>query len=571
MSNQIPQHFIQDLLSRIDIVDLIQARVPIKRKGANYLGLCPFHNEKSPSFTVSAVKQFYHCFGCGKHDNAIGFLMDFEHLTFVESVEELARQAGLEVPREEGKQAPINYDPLFAFMKTAALYYQRMLREHPHKARAVAYLKQRGLNGQTAKAFGLGLAPDEWDGLLQSIHPNSTETAQLLEVGLLSQNEKGRIYDRFRDRILFPIHDKRGRVIGFGGRVIDKGEPKYLNSPETPIFHKGRNLYGLYEAKQKLNPLTRILIVEGYMDVVMLAQAGIHYAVATLGTATTADHLRLLKQECDELFFCFDGDNAGREAAWRALKIALPLMTGELDIRFLFLPEGEDPDSLVQKEGKVAFEQRLHKEALSLFDFLVRKVDEGLHLSTLAGKSRWILRFQPLWQALPNGPFRSFVLDNVARRFGFSASQMEAELQKKTEAIFSGSEFEPLTLEEKALALLIQNPRLSAHAEGLNLSHAQLLSSLIALCQEHAIQTCAQLIEWLRDSPEFENIQVLSAHPYPSLIENLEAEWKDLLSKIISSQNTTYDQLLELSRTRELTQAEKEALILSLQRRTTSV
>ena len=566
--SQIPQHFIQDLLARIDIVDLIQARVPIKRKGANYLGLCPFHNEKSPSFTVSATKQFYHCFGCGKHDNAIGFLMDFEHLTFVESVEELARQAGLEVPQDESKQAPINYDPLFALMKTAALYYQRMLREHPHKTRTVAYLKQRGLNGQTAKAFGLGLAPDEWDGLLKSINPSETGISQLLEVGLLSQNEKGRIYDRFRDRVMFPIHDKRGRVIGFGGRVIDKGEPKYLNSPETPLFHKGRNLYGLYEAKQKLNPLTRLLIVEGYMDVVMLAQAGIHYAVATLGTATTAEHLRLLKQECDELFFCFDGDKAGREAAARALKICLPLMTGELDIRFLFLPEGEDPDSLVQKEGKIAFEQRLHKEALPLFDFLLRKMDEGLNLNTLAGKARWILRFQPLWQILPGGPFRTFVLDSIARRFGLSAPQMEIELDKKTEEVFAQSECEPLSLEEKALALLIQNPQLSATATTTHLSHSKTLSDLITLCQSHALQTCGQLMELMRSNDDFESIHVLAAHPYPNLIENIEAEWRDLLSKIESSQNTTYDQLLELSRSRELTQEEKEALTLSLLRRT---
>lgn len=566
MSSQIPQHFIQDLLARIDIVDLIQARVPIKRKGANYLGLCPFHNEKSPSFTVSVHKQFYHCFGCGKHDNAIGFLMDFEHLTFVESIEELARQAGLEVPRDEGKQAPINYDPLFTFMKTAALYYQRMLREHPHKDRAVSYLKKRGLNGQTAKAFGLGLAPDEWDGLLKSINPSEADISRLLEVGLLSQNEKGRVYDRFRDRIMFPIHDKRGRVIGFGGRVIDKGEPKYLNSPETPIFHKGRNLYGLYEAKQKLNPLTRLLIVEGYMDVVMLAQAGIHYAVATLGTATTAEHLRLLKQECDELFFCFDGDKAGREAASRALKICLPLMTGELDIRFLFLPEGEDPDSLVQKEGKIAFEQRLHKEALPLFDFLLRKMDEGLNLNTLAGKSRWILRFQPFWNTFPGGPFRTFVLDSVAHRFGLSAPQMEIELDKKTEDVFAQSEFEPLSLEEKALALLIQNPKLSATDTTDGLSHVKTLSDLIALCQSQAIQTCGQLMELMRSSDHFESMHLLAAHPYPNLIENIEAEWRDLLSKIIQSQNTTYDQLLELSRTRELTQAEKEALTLSLQR-----
>ncbi len=568
---QIPAYFIQDLLNRIDLVDLVQSRVPIKKKGANYHGLCPFHHEKTPSFTVSAPKQFYHCFGCGAHGNAIGFVMELDRLNFVEAVEELARQLGLDVPREgEGEKGPRpQYDALYALMQQAAVFYERQLREHPDKNRAVEYLKRRGLTGQTAKAFGLGFAPPQWDALLRDLNPSPQQLELLQQAGLLSQSDKSQGYDRFRDRIIFPIRDKRGRVIGLGGRIIDQGEPKYLNSPETPIFHKGKTLYGLFEAKQKLHTFVRMMVVEGYMDVVMLAQAGIHYAVATLGTATTAEHLRLLKQECHEILFCFDGDKAGREAASRALKVCLPFMTGELDIRFLFLPEGEDPDSLVQQEGKAAFEKRLNQETLSFYDFMLRQVGEGLDLNSLSGKARWVLQFKPYWQALPEGPFKNFVLDSLARRFGLSFEQMQRQLE--TASVEEQTSFleQQLSLEEKAVALLIQNPGLAQTLpETMQMERTPVLEKLIRACQVQPFKNAGQAIEFFRGQAEFVLLNQLASHPYPSLIENVQEEWAAVLAKLSSNREEDLNALLEASKQRELSASEKQKLLQLLQSET---
>ncbi len=563
---QIPAYFIQDLLNRIDVVDLVQSRVPIKKKGANYHGLCPFHNEKTPSFTVSAPKQFYHCFGCGAHGNAIGFVMDLDRLNFVEAIEELARQLGLEVPREGPDNTPRpQYDALYALMNQAGAFYQSQLREHPDKNRAVHYLKKRGLTGVTAKWFGLGFAPPEWDAFLRFLKPNSTQLDLLQQAGLLSQSDKSQAYDRFRDRIMFPIHDKRGRIVGFGGRVIDQGEPKYLNSPETPIFHKGKILYGLFEAKKRLHSFLRILVVEGYMDVVMLAQAGIYYSVATLGTATTPEHIRLIKQECHEIIFCFDGDKAGREAASRALKVCLPFMTGELDVRFLFLPEGEDPDSLVQQEGKAAFEVRLNREPLSLYDFMIRKLDEDLNLKTVSGKSRWILRFKPFWKELPEGPFKNFVLDSVAQRFGFRFEQMQNQLESVAEEAAAPEAERQLSLEEKALALLVQNPDLAQMLAPDHHVDIPLLEELIQACQKESFKNTGQAIEYFREHVEFDLFNQLASHPYPSLIDDVKQEWQALMAKLICNQESELDALLELSKTRDLNADEKRILLSLLQ------
>ncbi len=564
---QIPAYFIQDILNRIDIVDLVQSRVPMKKKGANYHGLCPFHQEKTPSFTVSAPKQFYHCFGCGAHGNAIGFVMDLDRLNFVEAIEELARQLGLEVPREGPDQGPRpQYDALYALMDQAGEFYQQQLRAHPQRQRAVDYLKQRGLSGVTAKHFGLGFAPPEWGAFLRHVQPNAAQLEILQQAGLLSQSDKSQGYDRFRDRIMFPIHDKRGRIVGFGGRVIDQGEPKYLNSPETPIFHKGKILYGLYEAKKKLHTFLRLLVVEGYMDVVMLAQAGIHYSVATLGTATTTEHLRLMRQECHEIIFCFDGDRAGREAASRAWRVALPFMTGELDVRFLFLPEGEDPDSLVQQEGKAAFEERLNRQTLSFYDFMLRQLDEGLNLKTLSGKSRWILKFKPFWKELPEGPFKNFVLDSVAQRFAFSFEQMQHQLDAVIDES-SALEWEQqhLSLEEKALALLIQNPGLIAAIDGAVRVESALLQNVITACQQEHFKNTGQAIEYFREQEGFALLNQLASHPYPSLIDDVQQEWQALLAKLISRQESDLDALLALSKTRDLNAEEKQMLLSLLQ------
>lgn len=360
MAGQIPRHFIDDLLARTDIVELIDHRVPLKKAGKNYQACCPFHNEKSPSFTVSSDKQFYHCFGCGAHGNAISFMMAYEQLEFVEAIEELAKQHHLEIPREQGSGKPYPQAQAddYSQMQKAADLYQQQLKQQAH---AAAYLQKRGISEATATKYGIGYAPDSWDFVLKQLGASRSARDQLFEIKLINRNDQGREYDFFRDRLMFPIRDKRGRVIGFGGRVIGEGTPKYLNSPETRLFHKGRELYGLYEARQSQDRLNRVLIVEGYMDVVGLAEQGISFAVACLGTATTPDHMHTLFRLTSTVTCCYDGDRAGRDAAWRALQSALPHLKDGVELNFVFLPDGEDPDSLVQKEGKEAFLHRLEQ------------------------------------------------------------------------------------------------------------------------------------------------------------------------------------------------------------------
>lgn len=389
---KIPQNFIDDLLARTDIVDIISPRIKLKRAGHNHMGLCPFHNEKSPSFSVNQNKQFYHCFGCGVGGNAINFLMEYEHLDFVPAIEELARTAGVDIPRDESPQDAQKHKQqraLYDVLKKASEYYYDNLKSSKHKAIAVNYLKGRGLTGQTAKQFQIGYAPDAWSNLLDKMKADGIEVSQLLTGGLVVENDKGKIYDRFRNRILFPIRDARGRYIGFGGRVLGPDEkPKYLNSPETPVFHKGKELYGLYEAKMANRQLNRALIVEGYMDVVALAQHGISYAMATLGTSTSQVHLDRLFKILSDVIFCFDGDNAGRKAAFRALEIAVSMLEDGRQIRFLFLPDGEDPDSLVQKEGKEAFELRI-RNATPLIELIFQNEKENVNFETLDGKASY--------------------------------------------------------------------------------------------------------------------------------------------------------------------------------------
>jgi len=399
MAGRIPQHFIDDLLTRIDIVEVIDHRVPLKKAGHEYKACCPFHGEKTPSFTVSQVKQFYHCFGCGEHGNAISFLMDYEHMDFVEAIEALAHGAGIEVPREAGTdQAPQSSNQAaYDLLEQTAQYYQQQLRDHAEAQRAVDYLKERGLTGEVAARFGIGFAPPGWDNLTRALGNDKKIQQELLNTGLvIERNDSSGIYDRFRDRIQFPIHDRRGRTIGFGGRVINKDDtPKYLNSPETPVFHKGRELYGLYEARKAMRKLVRILVVEGYMDVVALAQFDINYAVATLGTATTHDHLETLFRTVPEIIFCFDGDRAGRQAAWRALENTLPVLRDGRAARFLFLPDGEDPDSQVRKTGKTGFEAAM---------------DQATHLSDFFFDQLWIsaaLMVVRDWLSSPNLTWRN--------------------------------------------------------------------------------------------------------------------------------------------------------------------
>ena len=417
MAGHIPESFIDGLVSTTDIVEVIEHYVPLKRAGKEYKACCPFHDEKTPSFTVVPDKQFYHCFGCGAHGTAIGFLMDYANLEFVEAVEELARRAGREVPREDrGERGPQeDLDPIYTALERANAYFRRQLRQHPQASRAVEYLKGRGLSGAIAAEFQLGFAPPAWDGLLGELGTEERSRAALVRGGLLIESDGGRPYDRFRDRITFPIHDARGRVAGFGARIIGAGEPKYLNSPETPVFHKGRELYGLARARGPGRSPARLLVVEGYMDVVALAQSGIDYAVATLGTAATEDHVQRLFRPVNDIVFCFDGDDAGRRAAWRAAHNALPSMKAGRRALFLFLPEGEDPDSLVRAEAE-AFERRL-EGAVPLSRFVFDHLAAEGDLRTPEAGARFVDGLRPLLERTPAGPFRNRLATQVGELY----------------------------------------------------------------------------------------------------------------------------------------------------------
>jgi DNA primase len=438
MASLIPQDFIDDLLDRVDIVDVVDSRVKLKRSGKNYSACCPFHEEKTPSFTVSPDKQFFYCFGCGASGNAVGFVMDYERLTFPEAVEALARSAGLDVPKQVQSEAQIEREQekknLYSLMQKANDFYQQQLRHHPSKQMAVNYLKGRGLDGKTAKAFGVGFAPPGWDNLLKALGQDDQDKRLLIEGGMLIHQELDKkLYDRFRHRIMFPIIDLRGRVIGFGGRVLGDDKPKYLNSPETSIFHKGQELYGLYQAREANRELKRLLVVEGYMDVVSLAQFGISYAVATLGTACGEDHLTKAFKHTTEVVFCFDGDQAGRSAARRALDASLTSMTDSRTVKFLFLPDGEDPDTLVRQIGADKFE-RMVDLAVPLEDFLFDAAAEGLNIRSLEGRARFSRRAAPLLDKLPRGIFRELMFDQLAVRTGLSRHTLE-ELIHQSESL----------------------------------------------------------------------------------------------------------------------------------------
>lgn len=424
MAGRIPQDFIDDLLNRTDIVDVVEERVQLRRAGRNYSGLCPFHQEKTPSFSVDPDKQFYYCFGCGAGGNALGFVMEFERIDFPQAVEMLARRQGLEIPQQQGDHNRRNeaLKGTYRLLEQADQFYRQQLRQHTDCQRAVDYLKQRGLSGQIAQQFGIGYAPPGWDNLLRHIGDDDQHRRQLDQAGLvILKPEEQRCYDRFRDRIMFPIIDMRGRVIAFGGRVLGDDKPKYLNSPETEVFHKNRELYGLYQARKANRSLERLVIVEGYMDVVALAQYGISNAVATLGTATSEHHLTRIFKLVPELVFCFDGDAAGRQAARRALETALAQMEDGRQARFLFLPEGEDPDSLVRSEGTEQFNQRL-SEATPLSQFLFDSLSQDLDLSSGEGRARLSALAVPLIDRIPGTTFKQILRQRLGELTGLDAS-----------------------------------------------------------------------------------------------------------------------------------------------------
>ena len=426
MAGLIPQTFIDDLLDRVDIVDVVNSRVQLKKAGKNYKACCPFHEEKSPSFTVAQDKQFYYCFGCGAGGNALGFVMEFDRLDFLPAVEMLAKNAGMEIPREAAPDQRITKqkDSLYSILTQSDKFFRQQLRTHQGAKVAVDYLKGRGLSGKIAAQFGVGYAPPGWDNLLKVAGGDDQKNKLLDESGMIIvKPEEKKQYDRFRHRIMFPIRDQRGRTIGFGGRVLDDSTPKYLNSPETPVFHKGRELYGLYEARQALKEIPCLIMVEGYMDVIALAQYGIANAVATLGTALTENHLQKLFRYTSEIVFCFDGDSAGRRAAARSLEIALPEMRDGVSAKFLFLPDGEDPDSMVRQLGTEAFLEQVEKSQ-PLSEFLFEQLSDGIDSSTADGKARLSKTCAPQINRIPQGVFRQLMLEELSRRTGVSADNL---------------------------------------------------------------------------------------------------------------------------------------------------
>lgn len=568
MAGKIPQQFIDDLISRTDIVEIINQRVPLKKAGREYQACCPFHGEKTPSFTVSPTKQFYHCFGCGAHGTALGFIMEYDRLSFPEAVEELANHIGLEVPREIGFDKGPDNRPLYDALERTSDYYQQQLRHHPQANLATDYLKGRGLSGQIAADFKLGYAPPGWDNLIRHFGDTKEKNSLLDKAGLITQNDN-KTYDRLRERVIFPILDTRGRTIGFGGRILGDGKPKYLNSPETPVFHKGRELYGLYQARQANRELTRLIVVEGYMDVVALAQFGITYAVATLGTATTSDHLEKLYRATHEVVFCFDGDRAGKDAAWKALNVALPLMKDGRQARFLFLPDGEDPDTLVRQIGQQAFEELLQKSQ-PLSEFLLEKLASQVDVNSIDGRARLAELAKPLIKQIPNETFRELMQNELDKRTGMNA-QIAAQIaepavQQRSAAKAISSNQAQMTPVRKAIAILLQHPEV-AHDEALptawkasDMPGVDILAELIAFCDTHSNATTANLLEHCQDPKLQQHLSALAAARLllqDDAQEQFTGSLKIIGEKVVKQQRSNTHQALKPS---QLSEEEKQRL-----------
>ncbi|MGC6655994.1 DNA primase [Pantoea sp. EEL5] len=545
MAGRIPRVFINDLLARTDIVELIDARVKLKKQGKNYHACCPFHNEKTPSFTVNGEKQFYHCFGCGAHGNAIDFLMNYDRLEFVESIEELATSHGLDVPYEAGN-GPSQMErhqrqSLYQLMENLNGFYQQSLQQSSAQS-ARDYLEHRGLSADIINHFSIGYAPAGWDNILKRFGKQPEDRESLMEAGMLVSNDKGRVYDRFRERVMFPIRDKRGRVIGFGGRVLGNDTPKYLNSPETPVFHKGRQLYGLYEALKNHPEPKRLLVVEGYMDVVALAQFGVDYAVASLGTSTTAEHIQLLFRSTDNVICCYDGDRAGREAAWRALETALPYMNDGRQLRFMFLPDGEDPDTLVRQEGKAAFETRM-EQAMPLSSFLFDSLLPQVDLSSRDGKARLSTLALPLITQIPGETLRIYMRQALGNKLGILDDSQLEKLMPKQAPGGSAPVAPPLkrTTMRVLVALLIQNPQLATLVPSLDglaeskIAGLPLFIELVTRCNENPGLTTGQLLELYRGTNFSQTLETLAVWNHMIVDEESEAVFQDSLASVYDS------------------------------------
>ncbi|MFB9067992.1 DNA primase [Pseudofulvimonas gallinarii] len=535
MAGRIPSTFIDELLSRIDIVEVIEARVPLKKAGRDHQACCPFHDERTPSFTVSPTKQFYHCFGCGAHGSAIKFLMEYDRLEFVDAVEELARRAGLSVPYEGGTQQRTDHSDDYALLAAATGWFESQLRA---STVAQAYFEQRGVSAELRERFRLGYAPEGWDGLKRAIGDNEARVRGLLRHGLLIEGGRSGSYDRFRDRVMFPIMDRRGRPIAFGGRVLggDDG-PKYMNSPETPLFHKGRELFGLWQARQAQGKLARLLVVEGYMDVIALHQHGLEQAVATLGTATTREHAELLFRNAPDVYFCFDGDRAGRQAAWRAVESVLPRMTDGRQAWFVFLPDGEDPDSLVRKEGAAGFEQRL-AQATPLSSFFFSELGQDVQLGSLDGKARLAERARPLLAQLPDGVFRDLMLEALTELTGSTRAPPPVNPGTTRAATRRRTPSTRRSLVREAIALLLQRPVLAAGITGpvtfgdLDRPGVPLLVELLERCRARPETTTAMLLEHFAERPELDALQRLAVAEPPGDPATWEAVFNHAIARL---------------------------------------
>ena len=543
MGGLIPNHFIDDLLARTDIVDLLETYVPLRKAGKDHQGLCPFHNEKTPSFTVSREKQFYHCFGCGAHGSAIGFLMNYRSLAFPEAVEELAMAAGLEIPYEASEPSRRQEPDLFALLQRASGFYQEQLRHHPERQRAVDYLKGRGLSGEIAATFKLGYAPPGWQSLSEALTDEGITEAELNRAGLVIKRDSGGHYDRFRDRIVFPIHDRRGRTVAFGGRVIDSGEPKYLNSPETSVFQKRRELYGLHEVLLHRRKPEAFLVVEGYMDVIALHQHGITHAVATLGTALTTEHLEQLFRQAPELVFCFDGDEAGRRAAWKALETSLPLMAGDRQVRFAFLPDGHDPDSAVRTFGADEFVNVANTFQLS--EFLLERLKARVDLSSGEGRARLYALAVPYLRNIPSAAQREPGIRALAQEAGFderlvrqelSSADRHSRMHKRPIAQFT--HHNPLL--QNVTRMLIREPLLANHIGDADaallreeIAEAKLLLELIDEIKRSQPATTAALLERWREREGETQIAELLKLPLEGVEANPEQELRDAWRRLL--------------------------------------
>lgn len=561
MSGLIPQPFIDDLLTRTDLVELIDSYVPLKKRGNSHTACCPFHNEKSPSFNVVAKKQFYHCFGCGASGNAISFVMNYLNQGFIDAVETLATRLGLTVPKE-GKTEKSNVsNDLYKLLGEVNLYYQNKLKLEGKSA--VQYLQGRGLSGTIAKLYQLGFAPEGWRNLEKAFSRNERE---LLATGMLIKNDDGKIYDRYRNRIMFPIHDRHGRIIGFGGRVLDDQKPKYLNSPETVLFQKSRELYGLHQILSTQKTIEQIIIVEGYMDVIALAQHGIMNAVATLGTATSTYHIQLLAKHTKHIIFCFDGDAAGKQAAWRGLESSLSHLNAGLEANFIFLPDGHDPDSLVREEGKEQFLARLQK-ATPLHRFFFDTLAKDINLTSPAGKTQLINLAKPFLQKMVEGTYKQLLIDDLARLTHIDNHRLNQLVSDQKETKIQENVTISRTPARIAVALLLQNPEIYSkcvnhiNPQLLNSEENSILLKLIELLTINPLTNTASLIEFWRDSSYFESINKLAAWDHQVPEQELIKEFIDIVI-FLQKQNRelTIRQFIDKSRQEGLTEAERICL-----------